>query len=105
MVDQDGLVFAVSRQVSPQQKGETVLKCLEAWGRLLLPNDVRAVRHFFPLQARFIHIKNLLELKQEHLLLCLSEYAPFFLVYRRLFLCSYYQFQRSHSHTHLQTHG
>ena len=32
----------ISRQVSPQQEGETVLKCLEAWGRLL-PRDVRAL--------------------------------------------------------------
>ena len=47
VVDQDGLQFAVSRQVSPQQEGETVLKCLKTWGRLLLPGDVCAVRHFF----------------------------------------------------------
>ena len=33
----------ISRQVSPQQEGETVLTCLEAWGRLLLPRDVRAL--------------------------------------------------------------
>ena len=62
VVDQDGLELAVSHQVSPQQEGETALKCLEAWGRLL-PRDVRAVRHFFPLQARFIHIENLLGLE------------------------------------------
>ena len=62
MVDQDGLDLAVSHQVSPQQEGETVLKCLEARGRLLLPCDVRAVRHFFPLQARLIHVEHLLGL-------------------------------------------
>ena len=39
-----------------------VIKCLEAHGRLLLPRDVRAVRHLFPLQARFIHVKHLLGL-------------------------------------------
>ena len=32
------------------------LKCLEAWGTLLLARDVCVVRHFFPLQAHFIHI-------------------------------------------------
>ena len=32
VVDKDGLQHAVSCQVSPQQEGETVLKCLETWG-------------------------------------------------------------------------
>ena len=43
MVDKDGLELAVSCQVSPQQEGEMILKCLEARGRLLLPRDVCAV--------------------------------------------------------------
>ena len=62
IVDQDELKFAVSCQVSPQQEGETVLKCHEARGTLLLPRDVREVRHCLPLLARFIHIKDLLGL-------------------------------------------
>ena len=61
VVDQDGLELAVSRQVSPQLEGDTVLKRFEARGRLLLPRDVRAVRHFLP-QACFIHVNNLLGL-------------------------------------------
>ena len=60
VIHNDGLQLAVSRQVGPQQKGETVLKCLEARGRLLLPRDVHAVRHFFPLQAHSINVKHLL---------------------------------------------
>ena len=60
VVDQDGLELAVSRQVGPQKEGEMVLKCFEARGRLLLSRDVRAFRLVFPLQACFIHIKNLL---------------------------------------------
>ena len=51
LVDQDRLDLAVSHRVSLQQESETVLKCLEAWGRILLPRDVRAVRHFLSLQA------------------------------------------------------
>ena len=62
VVGQDRTEFTVSCQASPQQEGETVLKCFEAWGRLLLPCDVRAFRHLSPLQARFTHIKYLLEL-------------------------------------------
>ena len=58
VVDQDGFQLAISRQVSPKQEGEIVLKCLEAWGRLLLPRDVCSVKHFLPLQARFIHCKH-----------------------------------------------
>ena len=37
------------------------MKCFEAWGRLL-PRDIHAFRHFLPLQACFIHIKDLLGL-------------------------------------------
>ena len=62
MVHQEGLEFAIPRQVRPQQEGETVLECLEAWGRLLFLCNVRAFRHFLPLKARFIHIENLLGL-------------------------------------------
>ena len=62
MVDQDWLEFAVSCQVSPQQEGEMVLECFEAWGRLLLLCDVRTFRHLLPVQARFIHVENLLGL-------------------------------------------
>ena len=62
VVDQDGLEFGVSRQVSLQQEGETVLGCFEARGRLHLPRDVRAFRHLLPLQACFIHVKYLLGL-------------------------------------------
>ena len=62
MVDRDRLELAVSCQVSPQQEGETVFICLKAWGKLLLPCDVHEVRHFIPLQAHFIHVKNLLGL-------------------------------------------
>ena len=61
VVHQDGLELAVSRQVRPQQEGEPVLERLEAWGRLLLLRDVRAFRHFFPLQAHFIHVEDLLD--------------------------------------------
>ena len=62
VIDQDGLQLAVSRQVSPQQEGEMILKCLETWDRLLLFRDVHVVRHFLPLQACFIHVKDLLGL-------------------------------------------
>ena len=61
IVDQDGFQLAVSSQVSPHKEGDTVLKCLETWGRLLL-HDVCAFRHLLLLQARFIHIKRLLGL-------------------------------------------
>ena len=60
VVDQDGLQLAVSRQVSPQQDGKTVLERFEARGRLLLPRDVSAFRHLLPLQAHFIHVEHLL---------------------------------------------
>ena len=62
VVHQDGLELAVSRQVHPQQEGETILESLEAWARLLLLGDVRVFRHFLPLQARFIHVEDLLGL-------------------------------------------
>ena len=62
VIDQDGLELAFSSQVSPQQEGETVLKCLEARGRLFLPRDVRAVRHFLPQQAHLIYVEYLLGL-------------------------------------------
>ena len=48
MVDQDGLYLTVSRQVSPEQEGETVLISLKSGGTLLLPRDVCAFSHLFP---------------------------------------------------------
>ena len=47
VIHNDGLQLAVCCQVSPQQEGETVLKWLEAPGRLLLPHDVLQSRIFF----------------------------------------------------------
>ena len=61
VVLQDGRQLAVSRQVSLQEEGETVLERFEARGRLLLPRDVRAFRQL-PLQTCFIHVKHLLRL-------------------------------------------
>ena len=51
VVHQDGLEFAFSRQVRPQQEGETFLERLEAWDRLL--GDARAFRHFFSTAGPF----------------------------------------------------
>ena len=62
VVHQDGLQLTVPRQVRPQQEGETVLICLEAWVRLLFLCNVRAFKHFLPLKVRFVHIENLLGL-------------------------------------------
>ena len=62
LVHHDGLEFAVSHQVSPQQEGETVFERSETQGRLLLPHDVRSFRHLLPLQACFIHVEHLLGL-------------------------------------------
>ena len=62
LVHHDMLKLAVSRQVSPQHEGEMVLERFEARGRLLLPLDVQAFRHFLPLQAHFIHVEHLLGL-------------------------------------------
>ena len=50
MVHHHGFKLAVSRQVSPQQEGETVLECFEARGRLLLPRDVCTFRHLLTLK-------------------------------------------------------
>ena len=61
VIHHDGLELAVSHQVSPQQKGEMVLECFEARGRLL-PCDVCAFRHLLPLQACLIHVEYLLGL-------------------------------------------
>ena len=69
VVHHDGIEFVVSRQVSPQQKGETVLERIEARGRLLLLRIVCVLSHLLPLQARFIHIKNLLGLYPSSLMI------------------------------------
>ena len=72
MVEQDWLQLRVSGQVIPQQEGETVLKHLETWGKLLLLRDVLAVRQFLPLQAPFIHVEDLLGLVPPSSMMALS---------------------------------